>query len=241
MSHSRVRLVVVHADEETTIATEAAGLLAAVPAARTMRVPIAISARHAHLCRQTLDSVFGHGYVLRPRTWLSQHGQFAAEETVTLIGPRGSLEQVRVMGPPRARDQVEISRSDEFTLGVDAPVRISGDTANTPGITIQGPAGRATVASGVICAHRHVHINPRDAAGLGLRDHDSVEVRIESGGRELTFGDVVVRVAPDYQFELHLDTDEANAAGVRPGDTGEMTLRPRTAGAANSRESASHA
>ena len=241
-ARSRARLIVVHADEETPIAVEAAGLLDASTAVRSVRVPIAISARHAHLSRRTLDSVFGKGYVLRPRTWLSQHGQFAAEETVKLVGPRGSIEQVRVMGPPRPCDQVEISRSDEFILGIDAPVRISGDIANTPGVTIQGPAGRVTLANGVICARRHIHMNPRDAAGLGLRDHDCVEVRIDTGARELSFGDVVVRVAPDFQFELHLDTDEANAAGVQAGDTGEFRVHTRSAqSAATDQEHAIHA
>ncbi len=229
MTRSRVRLIVVHADEETPIAVEAAEQLAATSAVRSVRVPIAVSARHAHLSKRTLDSVFGKSYVLRPRTWLSQHGQFAAEETVTLVGPRGRIEHVRVMGPPRNRDQIEISRSDEFTLGIDAPVRISGDIANTPGVTIEGPAGRVTLANGVICARRHIHMNPRDAAGLGLRDHDCVEVTIDTGGRELSFGDVIVRVGSDYQFELHLDTDEANATGVQPGDTGDLTVRKRSA------------
>ncbi len=230
MARSRARLFVVHADEETPIAVEAAALLAATSAVRSVRVPIAVSARHAHLSKRTLESVFGKHYALRPRTWLSQHGQFAAEETVTLVGPRGRIEQVRVMGPPRNRDQVEISRSDEFTLGIDAPVRISGDIANTPGVTIEGPAGRVTLANGVICARRHIHMSPRDAAGLGVRDHDCVAVTIDTGGRELSFGDVVVRVASDYRFELHLDTDEANAAGVRAGDTGDLTVRTRSAG-----------
>ena len=242
MPRSRVRLIVVHADEETAIAAEAAELMTTPSAARSVRVPIAVSARHAHLSKRTLDSVFGKSHVLRPRTWMSQHGQFAAEETVTLVGPRGRIEHVRVMGPPRPRDQIEISRSDEFTLGVDAPVRLSGDVANTPGVTIEGPAGRVTLANGVICARRHIHMSPRDAAGLGLCDHDCVEVTIDTGGRKLSFADVVVRVAPDYQIELHLDTDEANAAGVQPGDTGDLTVCTRSAGlAATGQEHATHA
>jgi acetate kinase len=238
---SRTRLMVVHADEETMIATEAAGVLGTAPPARAVRVPVAISVRHAHLSQRTLDALFGKDYVLRPRSWLSQHGQFAAEETVTLVGPRGRIEEVRLMGPPRARDQVEISRSDEFTLGLDAPVRISGDIANTPGITIEGPTGRVTLACGVICARRHVHIGPRDATVLGLQDHDCVDVRIDRGGRELTFGQVIVRVAPDYQFELHLDTDEANAAGVRAGEMGELLIRARPGAAPVGRGLADHA
>ena len=155
---------------------------------------------------------------------LSQPGQFAARETVTLIGPRGQLEHVRVLGPPRAADQVEISRSDEFILGIDAPVRLSGETANTPGIIVVGPAGRIALQSGVICAHRHIHMHPDDAARLKLKDHDSVAVRVDSGGRSLTFGDVIVRVSTEFRLEMHIDVDEANAAGINPGASGEVLL-----------------
>ena len=141
-----------------------------------------------------------------------------------LIGPRGSLEHVRLMGPPRAHDQVEISRSDEFVLGVDAPVRISGDLANTPGITLEGPRGRITLSAGVICARRHIHMSPADALRLGVADCETVSVRIDSRGRDLTFSDVMVRTSPDFTLELHLDTDEANAAGVSSGDQAELIV-----------------
>jgi acetate kinase len=129
------------------------------------------------------------------------------------------------MGPPRAHDQVEISRSDEFTLGIDAPVRISGDLANTPGATLEGPMGRITLSQGVICARRHIHMSPRDAELLGIADCDTVSVRIDSQGRDLTFDDVSVRVSPQFTLELHLDTDEANAAEVQAGDYAEL-LKP---------------
>ncbi|MEY4931821.1 MAG: hypothetical protein RLZZ403_141, partial [Pseudomonadota bacterium] len=191
---------------------------------RTFTLPVAISARHAHLSRKTIDALFGAGYALQVARPLSQPGQFAAQETVTLIGPRGQLDKVRVLGPPRAVDQVEISRSDEFVLGVDAPVRLSGDTANTPGIIIVGPAGRVALQSGVICAHRHIHMHPDDAARLKLNDHDSVEVRVDSNGRSLTFGDVIVRVSTAFRLEMHIDVDEANAAGLDPGASGEVLL-----------------
>jgi acetate kinase len=217
--HARVRLLVVRADEELAMALDVAKLMTAKASAREeARIPIAVSARHAHLSRPTLDKLFGAGHELHPRTWLSQTGQFAATETVTLIGPRGRLEGVRLMGPPREHDQVEISRSDEFTLGVDAPVRLSGDLANTPGITLEGPAGRTTIKSGLICARRHIHMGPEDAQRLGVSDCDTVSVAIDSEGRDLVFQDVTVRVAPSFRLELHLDTDEANAAGVGPGD-----------------------
>ncbi|HEY4366919.1 MAG TPA: acetate/propionate family kinase [Steroidobacteraceae bacterium] len=220
---SRVKVLVVQADEELAMAGEAAALLAAhVGHPASERIPVAISARHAHLTQATLDRLFGQGYQLRSRTALSQPGQFSAQEVVSLIGPRGRIDNVRLMGPPRAEDQVEISRTDEFTLGVDAPVRVSGDVTNTPGITIEGPQGRVTIVHGVIAARRHIHMSPQDAERLGLRDHDTVSVKIDSDGRDLTFGDVVVRVSPKFRLEMHLDTDEANAAGIQQGDSAEL-------------------
>lgn len=187
-----------------------------------MKIPIAVSARHAHLSSSTVRKLFGDGYQLRVHKWLSQTGQFSAEETVSLIGPRGRLEHVRLMGPPRERDQVELSRTDECTLGVDAPLRISGDLSQTPGLQVAGPAGSVTLAGGVITARRHIHMNPAEAQRLGVRDGQTVRVKVDSNGRDLIFGDVTVRVAPDFRLELHLDTDEANAAGVTNGDYGEI-------------------
>lgn len=222
---SRTRLFVVSANEELEIALQTAALLQRPSRREMMAIAVEISARHAHLTQATVEGLFGKGYRLRERAPLSQAGQFAAQETVALIGPRGRIDNVRLMGPPRAADQVEISRSDEFVLGVDAPVRISGDLANTPGITLEGPAGRVTIASGVICARRHIHMSPQEARRLGVHDHDSVEVRIDSDGRDLTFGDVVVRVGEQFRLRLHLDTDEANAAGIVPGATAELILR----------------
>src|SRR5690606_24456079 len=162
--------------------------------------------RHAHLSQATIERIFGEGYRLRVRKMLSQTGQYAAEETVALIGPRGRIDNVRLMGPPRGHDQVEISRTDEFVLGIDAPVRISGDLKNTPGITIEGPKGTTTIPNGVITARRHIHMSPADAERFGVRDCDTVSVRIDSDGRDLTFGDVTVRVSPDFTLEMHLDT-----------------------------------
>jgi acetate kinase len=219
-SDSRVRILVLRADEELAMAADAARLLASLPRpAVSLRIPIAVSARHAHLCQASIDRLFGDGYQLRPKSALSQHGQFAAQETVRVIGARGALEHVRLMGPPRAHDQVEISRSDEFVLGLDAPVRISGDLANTPGVTLEGPCGRFTIAS---CARRHIHMSPDDARRLGIADCDTVSVKIDSAGRDLTFNDVSVRVSPQFKLELHLDTDEANAAEVKTGDHAEL-------------------
>ena len=222
-SDSRVRIFVLRADEEQAMAAEAARLLPTMdrPAAK-LRIPVAVSARHAHLSQATIGKLFGEGYELRPKTALSQRGQYSAQEVVRVIGPRGSIDNVRLMGPPRAHDQVEISRSDEFVLGIDAPVRISGDLANTPGVTLEGPSGRVSIPSGVICARRHIHMNEADALRMGIRDCDTVSVKVDSAGRDLVFADVSVRVAPQFTLELHLDTDEANAAGVQPGDYAEL-------------------
>jgi acetate kinase len=189
-----------------------------------IRIPIAVSARHVHLSRSTLERLFGAGYELRPRNPLSQTGQFAAEETVALVGPRGRLDHVRLMGPPRQDDQIEISRTDAFVLGIDVPLRISGNLENTPGITVEGPGGRLVLRHGLICACRHVHMSCEQAAQLGLGDGATVDVRVDSRGRDLVFGDVIVRTAPSFRLELHLDTDEANAAGISTGDIAELLL-----------------
>jgi acetate kinase len=220
---SRVRVLVLRADEEQAMANATATLLAAGPLAQVRpRIPIAVSARHAHLSQATIDRLFGPGYALRPRSPLSQSGQFSAQETVRLVGPHGALEHVRLMGPPREHDQVEISRSDEIVLGVDAPVRLSGDLADTPGVVIEGPEARVTLHRGVICARRHIHMNPEDARRLGVVEGEVVSVRIDSRGRDLVFDDVSVRISPGFTLELHLDTDEANAAGVSAGDSAEL-------------------
>ena len=220
IDRSRVKVFAVRANEERAMVHAAAKMLQANDyEIDAIPIPIAVSVRHAHLSQATLERLFGDTFELEPQAMLSQTGQYAAVETVTLIGPRGRIENVRLIGPPRAMDQVEISRSDEFTLGVDAPVRISGDLENTPGITLEGLFGRVSIKSGVICAHRHIHMSPADAERLQLKDYDSVAVQIESQQRDLIFQDVTVRVAADFKLELHLDTDEANAAGVRNGDT----------------------
>jgi acetate kinase len=223
---SRVRILVIRADEEGQLAREAAALLTRRPAASVaLTIPVAVSARHAHLSAATLERLFGAGYRLHKHADLSQLGQYSAEETVTLIGPRGRVERVRVMGPPRSADQIEISRSDEFVLGVDAPVRLSGDLTGTPGITLEGALGRVTIEHGLICARRHIHMSPAEGERLGVRDGQIVQVRIDSEGRDLTFADVIVRIAEDFRLELHLDTDEANAAGLT--ESVRATLVPK--------------
>jgi len=184
-------------------------------------IPIAISARHAHLCRRTIDVLFGPGYQLQPRNPLKQVGQFAAQETVALLGPHARIENVRVLGPPRSENQIEISHSDEMALGLHAPLRLSGDLQDTPGVTLEGPLGRVPLMGGLVRALRHIHMSPADAVRLGVHDHEIVRVAID-GARPVVFGNVMIRVGEDYRLELHLDTDEGNAAGVEAGTTARM-------------------
>ncbi len=187
-------------------------------------IPVAVSARHVHLTAQSISRLFGVDHPLHTRKPLTQPDQYAAEESVTLVGPKGSIPHVRVVGPARAEDQIEISRTDEMTLGMDAPVRVSGELANTPGITLIGPAGEVTLEHGVVLAQRHVHMSPVDAQRLGLKDRQIVQVAIHNPQRSLIFDDVIVRVSPHYALELHLDTDEGNAAGVQAGDRAMLLL-----------------
>jgi acetate kinase len=239
--HSRVRLLVVQSDEALAVARATSTLLReADRVAQEPRIPVAISARHVHLTDAAVERLFGTDHRLTPRQPLSQPGQFACEETVTLVGPRRSIEGVGVVGPTRPRCQVELSRTDEFQLGVDAPVRCSGDLAGTPGIVLEGPAGRIALDDGVICAQRHIHMTPEDAERFGVEHKDIVEVALDTEGRDLVFADVVVRVKPSYRLEMHLDTDEGNAAELgRRGASGVLVetdqivqLRRRRAGPA---------
>ena len=220
--HARCRVLVVATDEETPIAAATRRLVAGEHSVGGGAIPIAVSARHVHLSAASVTTLFGSGSRLTVMHTISQPGQFAAVETVSLLGPAGRLDGVRVVGPQRARDQVEISRTDEFVLGVDAPVRESGDLARTPGIRIQGPAGSVLLEDGVICALRHIHMTPADAVAFGVGDGDSVDVRVGNNGRSLTFGEVRVRVRADYRLEMHVDTDEANSAGIASGDAGVL-------------------
>ncbi|MEZ4473574.1 MAG: phosphate propanoyltransferase [bacterium] len=194
-----------------------------------LAIPIAVSARHIHLSPEAVEVLFGPGHTLTPLKELSQPGQYACVEQLDLIGPRRTIEGVRVLGPARGKCQVEISRTDEFFLGLDAPVRRSGDVASSPGITLQGPAGRLTLSEGVICAWRHIHMTPEDAERFGVQDRDIVEVAVDSQDRDLIFGDVMVRVSPAYRLEMHIDTDEANAAEIGRDFKGVLVATGRTA------------
>ena len=181
-------------------------------------IPVAISARHVHLTESVIETLFSDKYRLHTHSDLAQPGQYAAEESVTLVGPHGRIPHVRIVGPPRSANQVELSRTDAITLGINAPVRESGDLEGTPGIVLEGPRGSAKLDSGVICALRHVHLCPEEADRLGLKDQDRIHAAAQSGDRQMLFQNVVVRVSPTYRMEMHLDTDEGNAAGLRSGD-----------------------
>lgn len=219
--HSRTQILVVATDEEHAIAQQCAHIADAQHLTQGDRnIPIAISARHIHLTTKTIEALFGEGYQLRPRNELSQPHQFACEETLDLIGPKRTLKSVRVLGPPRGKNQVEISRTDEFFLGIDAPVRNSGDVRGSAGITLRGPAGSITLEEGVICARRHIHMTPDDAKHFGVKDKDIVDVAVDSSGRDLVFGDVLIRVSKNYRLEMHIDTDEGNAAELTSGQPG---------------------
>ncbi|MEM9865208.1 MAG: acetate/propionate family kinase [Myxococcota bacterium] len=220
---SRVRALVVATNEERYIADATRRTAGGARDVKTPQpIPIAVSARHVHLTREALDALFGEGYELTPYKPLSQPGQFAAEEKVNLIGPRNRIDGVRILGPLRPGCQVEISRTDEFRLGVDAPVRHSGQTKGSAPITLEGPKGTLHLEEGLICAWRHIHMTTADAEAYGVKDKDEVEVAIVGGDRDLVFGDVRVRVKDSYALEMHIDTDEANAAELGRGASGEL-------------------
>lgn len=213
MNHSRVKLLAVKTNEQYAIAQEALRIIQEKTKVNTIpTIPIAVSGRHIHLTQDAVDALFGKGYELTEKAPLSQPGQFACNEQVTIVGPKNQIERVRVLGPTRPKNQLEISRTDEFFLGVDAPVRASGKVENTPGIKLIGPEGVYNMTEGVICAWRHIHMTPEDAQVFGVADKDIVDVEVSNGLRPLTFGNVLVRVSPKYKLEMHIDTDEANAA-----------------------------
>ncbi|MHB1419639.1 MAG: phosphate propanoyltransferase [Bacillota bacterium] len=180
-------------------------------------IPVGVSNRHVHMSPVDLEMLFGSSYSLNLYKELSQPGEFAAREVVTIVGPRGVIEGVRVLGPIREHTQVEVSMTDAYRLGIRPPVRDSGDLNGTPGIAVVGPKGVIALSEGVILAHRHVHLHTDDAAKMGLEEGQSLRVQVE-GARAQILENVLARVSPHYKLEMHIDTDEANAALLQSGD-----------------------
>ena len=182
-------------------------------------VPVEASGRHVHLNAEQARTLFGHG--LTPQRPLSQPGQFLAKERVTVAGPKGVFRNVAVLGPERREAQVEISLTDGKTLGLRLPIRQSGDVSDSPGCTLEGPAGRVTLDRGVIAARRHIHLTPEDGKALGVTDGQVVQLQVFSG-RPVIFGDTVVRISPEFARAAHLDYDEANACGFSGDELGRI-------------------
>ncbi|MEZ4317851.1 MAG: acetate/propionate family kinase [Myxococcota bacterium] len=220
---SRTKLLVVKTDENRSIAGSALKIARGNDRIDDLPpIPVKVSARHVHLTQEHVEALFGAGHTLTERAPLGQPGQYICEERVTIVGPKREIERVGIIGPVRKASQVEISRTDEFALGIDAPVRLSGDHRNTPGITLRGPAGEITLTSGLICAWRHIHMTTADAERYGVKHGDHVQVELDTDGRDLIFKDVMVRVKDSYLLEMHIDTDEANAADLGRDATGML-------------------
>ncbi len=186
------------------------------------KVLVETSARHVHLSAADLATLFGEGAELTNKKDLSQPGQFACFERVDVIGPKGEIKNVSILGPVRSATQVELSLTDARKVGIAAPIRESGCIENTPGCKLVGPKGEVEISCGVIAAKRHIHLTPKDAEEFGLEDKQIVSVKIDTEERSLTFGDVVVRVSPKFAAAMHIDTDESNAAGISGTVYGEI-------------------
>ncbi|MEQ9823651.1 MAG: phosphate propanoyltransferase [Puniceicoccaceae bacterium] len=181
-----------------------------------------VSARHCHLTQEAVEVLFGSGHQLTPMKWLYQEGQYAAQESVTLIGPRSRvISNLRILGPCRDINQVELAYTDARSLGFDIPVRQSGDIAGTPGCMLMGPKGYFEMKQGVIRAAIHVHMSPEDAAHYGVKDKDFMKLKVH-GECGVTFDRLFVRVKPEFKLEVHLDTDEGNACGLGPDSYCEL-------------------
>lgn len=221
---SRIKVVVTQTCEQYMIAQEVKFLLTQHrnPVKTDSRhIPVAVSARHVHLAQVDVERLFGKGHQLTYMHALTQTEGWAAEETVELIGPKGSFKNVRVLGPARERTQIEVSKTDTFTLGIEAPVRPSGKLDHTPIIKLRGTAGEIET-NGLIIAARHIHMSPNDALRMGLNDGDYVDVRLGNNERSAVFAHTLIRVKSGYVTEMHIDTDEANAAGIKVVASGEL-------------------
>lgn len=180
------------------------------------QVPVGVSNKHVHVSREDLDILFGKDYELTVKKDLSQPGQYAAEERIEVVGSRSTM-MMRILGPVRSKTQIEISLSDSFALGIDGILRESGNTEGTPGILLRGPAGEVEIKEGVIVAARHIHFHSDDAKKYGIKNKQKVKVKA-AGPRSTIFEEVICRVDPTFALDMHIDTDEANAAGIKTGD-----------------------
>ncbi len=187
-----------------------------------MKFIVETSARHVHVTAETLAVLFGEGATLTPKKDLSQPGQFACEERVSVVGPKNTLNNVSILGPVRPADQVEISATDARSIGVAAPIRESGDVAGSPGCKLVGPCGEVEISEGIIIAKRHIHMTPADAEALGVKDKQIVWVKLETPDRSAVLGDTVVRVSDQFSLAMHIDTDESNAVCGGRDLTGEI-------------------
>lgn len=185
------------------------------------KVLVEVSARHVHVSKQDLETLFGAGHELTSKKDLSQPGQFACEEKVAVVGPKGTIN-MSILGPTRKDTQIEVSYTDARTLGINAPLRESGDTKESAPIKLVGPKGEVELTQGVIVAKRHIHMLPSDAEKFGVENGQIVGVKIDTNGRSIVFGDTVVRVRDDFALAMHIDTDEANAAGISGSAQGEI-------------------
>jgi len=181
-------------------------------------IKLEVSARHVHLTQEAVEALFGKGHTLTVKKELSQPGQFACEERVTVVGPKKTFENVAVLGPVRSSSQVEFAKSDCFALGIMGAIRESGDIEGTPGVELRTENGSVTLDKGLIIAKRHIHMTPEDAEEFGVKDKEIVSVEVDSNDRKLIFGDVVVRVSDKFSLAMHIDTDEGNAVNVGNGD-----------------------
>lgn len=189
-----------------------------------MKILVETSARHIHLSQHDFEILFGKNAKLTIRKNLSQPGQFACNERVNVVGPKNEIQNVSILGPLRNQTQVEISLTDARKLGLNVPIRESGDLADSPGCTLVGPMGELNIYEGVIAAKRHIHIDPQSAEKFNLKDNQIVKVKITSEQRSLIFDDVIVRVNENFSPAMHIDTDEANAAGINSNVYGEILL-----------------
>ena len=186
-------------------------------------IPVGVSGRHVHLSREHLDALFGAGYELKKMKDLSQPGQYASEETVDIMTTHGAFTRVRILGPVRKETQIELALSDAVKLGINPPIRDSGNLAGSPGLVMVGPNGTITLDQGAIVALRHIHMTPADAERFGVKDKDIVSVEC-CGERAMTMGQVLVRVNEQFALEMHVDTDEGNAALCKNGDQLEVVV-----------------